>query len=1514
MIVLHAIWDIETPGKLHLWAEASNLAKTAFRHTSKQAGTQKPRQHPFALMRDDLVEAIGELLGSLLIESSSTDALTLRLPSTSKGPLPSPELILTQSTDDREGTEFKWWYVVTATLDASAALDFLLALPAHSPIGMAFGSDLRFWIEAARFSLELLTRQCFVPTLHEIAQGRTTICRASWEAILSPDDNERMQRLARLMPPVCWSFVPPEQKKASLLQNIVLSFLNQTIDAFVRENLVSTSLLPAKKSRRQLAGALQEQWLQALSSPDGTFIAPAEVSKQFSTELHNWLNHLRPVEVGAPFRTCFRLDPPGGEDEQSTDWHISFHLQANDDRSLLVPAEKVWTERSSTLTFLKRKFENPQERLLADLGKASRLFPAIEESLKAAHPQQLELNTEQAYTFLRESTPLLEQSGFGVLVPPWWQKPAAKVGVKLKVKPKVGAAANAGLMGLNSIVDYNWQIAIGDTTLSAREFENLVNLKQPLIKVRGQWVELRPEQIEAAIAFFKKKHTNKDMSLGEALRIGLGQGTAEMGLPVLDIEAEGWVKDALGRLSQNVPLTNIKAPETFQGKLRPYQLKGVSWLAFLKEFGFGACLADSMGLGKCASFDTLMLVNGNLQKAEAIWNCHAGEAVFDGEGYWAESTRKLLVNAIDGITGKIVQVPIKHLYRQQVSTHLRKVQLEDGNSITITYPHKLLTDKSWTNDLHVGDYVCVPAKLLWEGQPEDPDLVKFLAWQISEGYELPRRKGTVGITQKNVSVLEDLQQCLLRLSKSYGININGANIRSHSSNRASVLHVCSIEYRSFLEARGYKWGYLSSEKRIPDFIMQSDLNSIRVFLQNFFEAEASVDASMRSIEISTASPIMIQQLSCLLRRFGIWMRISTKQGRATNGTGIYRPYQIGVLGGNAARKFCQEIGFAGIEKQKKLEKICAMVNNTNVEGIPASEIMAWTLASTKIPMAHFDVKSVYCNGTQQFSGDSLQRVVSAIDRILIGETEQLYRSLYAEHPTKWTTQTLVAYAQLDKQQLSETRMHLQHLLDQEVFYCRIKSIEDVPYDGWVYDFEVENHHNFVANNILCHNTIQLITLLLHERDKQNISLSPTLLICPMSIVGNWHKELQRFAPSLSVMIHYGPERLSDEAFAEEARKHDMVITTYALALRDKEHLTAVDWENIVVDEAQNIKNETAKQTQAIKQLQGKYKIALTGTPVENRLSELWSIMEFLNPGYLGSGTDFRQSFAIPIERYHNPERSETLKRLIQPFVLRRLKTDKTIIQDLPDKMEMNVFCNLTQEQASLYEAVVKEMMEKIEQSDGMERRGLILSTLMKLKQVCNHPTHFLSDKSSLPRRSGKLSRLEEMLEEVLAGGEKALIFTQFAEMGDLLQQYLQERFGCEILFLHGSTPKRQRDMMVQRFQEERRGAPLFILSLKAGGVGLNLTAANHVFHFDRWWNPAVENQATDRAFRIGQTKNVQVHKFVCIGTLEERIDQMIEQKKVLAESIVGSGENWLTEMSTEQLKSLFKLSREAVGE
>ncbi|MBM3333980.1 DEAD/DEAH box helicase, partial [Candidatus Sumerlaeota bacterium] len=376
----------------------------------------------------------------------------------------------------------------------------------------------------------------------------------------------------------------------------------------------------------------------------------------------------------------------------------------------------------------------------------------------------------------------------------------------------------------------------------------------------------------------------------------------------------------------------------------------------------------------------------------------------------------------------------------------------------------------------------------------------------------------------------------------------------------------------------------------------------------------------------------------------------------------------------------------------------------------------------------------------------------------------------------------------------------------------------------------------------------------------------------------------------------------------------IVISTYALLHRDFEILNDVNWSGIILDEAQNIKNPETKQARAARSLKADWRAVLTGTPVENHVGDLWSIVEFLNPGFLGSQTEFKRNFFVPIQAGRDPSAADRLRRLTGPFILRRLKTDKDIIADLPEKMEMKVFCTLTREQASLYEAVVRDVQEPLESSEGIQRKGLILATLMKLKQVCNHPAQFLKDNSTIAGRSGKLARLTEMLDEILEVGDGALVFTQFAEMGTVLQKHLQETFGREVPFLHGGVPKRRRDEMVERFQTASNGSGVFILSLKAGGTGLNLTRANHVFHFDRWWNPAVENQATDRVFRIGQTRDVQVHKFLCLGTLEEKIDEIIERKKDVAERVVGTGEGWLTELSTAELKNLLALRQEAIAQ
>ncbi len=469
--------------------------------------------------------------------------------------------------------------------------------------------------------------------------------------------------------------------------------------------------------------------------------------------------------------------------------------------------------------------------------------------------------------------------------------------------------------------------------------------------------------------------------------------------------------------------------------------------------------------------------------------------------------------------------------------------------------------------------------------------------------------------------------------------------------------------------------------------------------------------------------------------------------------------------------------------------------------------------------------------------------------------------------------------------------------------------------GWLSFLQQWGLGACLADDMGLGKTVQMIALLLHLKEQQTLT-APILLICPTSVLGNWEREVHRFGPSLKVRVHHGPDRPQGTALAKLMEKTDLLVTSYALVQRDLKSLKAIEWLGLVLDEAQNIKNADAKQSKAVRELEADFRIALTGTPVENRLSELWSIMDFLNPGYLGPQNFFRRRFAMPIERYGDTDSLKTLRSLVQPFILRRLKTDRSIIQDLPEKQEMAVFCGLTQEQADLYQHLVDSTLETIESATGIQRRGLILALLTKLKQVCNHPALFdgkQTTKSSFAARSAKVQRLDAMLEEALVEGDRVLIFTQFAEWGKLLQNHLERQFG-EVLFLYGSTTKAKREEMVDRFQKDPQGPRILLLSLKAGGVGLNLTRANHVFHFDRWWNPAVENQATDRAFRIGQTRNVQVHKFVCSGTLEERIHDMIESKKALAEQVVGTGEDWLTEMDTDALRNLLLLDRNSVIE
>nr|WP_244427472.1 DEAD/DEAH box helicase [Gordonia amarae] len=451
-------------------------------------------------------------------------------------------------------------------------------------------------------------------------------------------------------------------------------------------------------------------------------------------------------------------------------------------------------------------------------------------------------------------------------------------------------------------------------------------------------------------------------------------------------------------------------------------------------------------------------------------------------------------------------------------------------------------------------------------------------------------------------------------------------------------------------------------------------------------------------------------------------------------------------------------------------------------------------------------------------------------------------------------------------------------------------------------------------------TVQVIAVLAdeHRRHPGDAEALPTLVVCPMSVIGNWQREIARFAPELTVTMHHGQQRPAGSRFTEHHRDTDVVITTFATATRDRALLAGHSWRRIVVDEAQHVKNVNTAAAKAIRTIPTEHRIALTGTPVENRLEDLRAIIDFVNPGLLGSASVFRARFAEPIERDRDPAALRHLTRLTRPFILRREKTDPAIISDLPAKDELTVRANLTVEQAALYRAVVDELMEALKDKEQrVLRRRTVLAALTRLKQICNHPAHYLGDGSPITRRSGHRSGKVELLADIATTlvdeGDRALVFTQFATFGEMLAGWLGGLLSTDVPLLHGGVSRTDRDAMVTRFQSDD-GPPVLVATLKAGGTGLNLTAANHVIHVDRWWNPAVEDQATDRAFRIGQQRDVHVRRFVCVGTLEERIDDMIHSKRELSALTVSTGESWLGDFGNDELYELFALRDEAVGE
>ncbi len=1070
MQILHGTWipesgqDFIRSGMFCLWVE-----------TTEKRRFRKPSQcHPRQLMGEDLATLLANELGIKPPNYQKLEELIqprfFLLPTVEGQPLPSLELSRYLEEDLPETFDFEYWQVdCYPTLASSKTSSYgkatvnsvvpllsdLHFMAMHNLTEIMLGADLLFWFHLTQALKRIIFKDQYIPSLKyrelESAKARqpkgktktggnaTFEIYPGWEFI-GEDYETALLQYVDYMPMSCAAGFAEASKTPEFYDR--LSLLRHFSDCLLAD--IITHTYTTQGYEKTIADSVIYACLKQASG--GTYWTTKDWLEQFK-QWQAWRDRIVRTQTDQPFYLYFHLQDPV---QPQDPWLLQFQVAPKHDPSLKVSLDEYWRLRPKQQAQVKAQLGGEfEQNLLLNLGYAARIYPDLWQGLETDQPVGITLELDAAFNFLKESAWVLENAGYKVIVPAWWTpkgRQRAKVRLKAKGKSLGGNNKARSYFSFETLVQYQYELAIGGEPVTEQEWTQLVNAKTPLVKFRGQWMELDQDKMQQMLEFWKTQQAgNPEMSLMDFIKL-----TAEGDGDELEVECDRQdaLADMLAKLGDKGQLQPVEDPETFQGNLREYQKRGVSWLQYLEQLGLNGCLADDMGLGKT---------------------------------------------------------------------------------------------------------VQVIARLVQE---------------------------------------QELAQ--------------------------------------------------AEQQRIP----------------------------------------------------------------------------------------------------------------------------------------------------------------------------------------------------------------------------------------------------------------------------------PTLLIAPTSVIGNWFHEIHKFSPQIRATVHHGSDRAKEaKTFKQLCRDHDIVITSFALARKDAKLFNGIEWHRIVLDEAQNIKNPKAALTKAILKFSSPHRLALTGTPIENRLMDLWSIFNFLNPGYLGTQAQFRRSFELPIQKDNSPRQSTTLKKLVEPFILRRVKTNQSIIKDLPDKVEQKLFCNLTKEQASLYEAVITDVEEQLKGSEGIQRQGLILATLMKLKQVCNHPMQFLQDGSDFTaNRSHKLTRLTEMVEEVMAEGESLLIFTQFTELGAALEKYLRHTCHFNTYYLHGGTSRKKREAMITQFQDPETEPSAFVLSIKAGGVGITLTKANHVFHFDRWWNPSVEDQATDRAFRIGQKKNVFVHKFVAIGTLEERIDQMIEDKKKLAGSIVGSDESWLTELDNDAFRELISLNKNAVME
>lgn len=1033
MLIIHASY---AENRFFLWGERSFETEEITPLLETSTDTHVKECLPWDAGADVLREALkrtGIRTRRHPVDGECLSAFLL-LPSRGEIPIPSSPLLgeLPDIACDPELRLFKVsafpisWEELLSITRLLNKTEGKLSLP-----GLLFADDMRFVSKAIEYAALMALRGTFLPDMKQTERGYISV----WKPLHLAKYQDEYNLYLHAAPPVLRGFsLERENNILADREEIAESILETLLDEIVR----AAQTAGGAKGRKVDPENPHEIWLCSLSWPSAPLDKWKDDMESLYPQIRAWADSLKTV-TSQPWRLFMRLEEPAPSDngdEADKSWGLSWHIQSVRDPSLVIPASRVWSPEATERRWFDYIGTNPRRYMLQVLGHLASNVPAIAKSLDSPCPVGCRLEPDELFEFLHDHVPGILDQGIQIQFPSSWgasQSDRPRLSIKGSVKDASGFSSDGGIK-LGDLLDVDWSISLEGDVLTGDELKLLIELKTPLVNIRGKWVLLYREEIENIIAGMKK--LPKKIDRRETLLASVSENYGD--IPLSGITGSKWLDSIKAMLTGTDKIKEMAQPEGFAGTLRPYQIKGLSWLAWLTKLGLGGCLADDMGLGK--TIQTLALLK------------------------------------------------------------------------------------------------------------------------------------------------------LLRL-------------------------------------------------------------------------------------------------------------------------------------------------------------------------------------------------------------------------------------------------------------------------------------------------EGENR--------------------------------PVLLICPTSVIENWRRETERFVPGTQVMIHHGTKRLKGEKFIDAAKNNAIVLSSYALLQKDNAVFAKTSWAGIILDEAQNIKNPETRQARAARSLQADWRIALTGTPVENHVGDMWSIMEFLLPGLLPNRTKFIREFLRPIQAGEQSAMNR-IKRITGPFILRRLKTDKAIISDLPDKIESEVFCPLSREQATLYSAVLSSLDEGIAEADGIKRKGMVLAAITSLKQICNHPALYLKDNSPLEGRSGKFARLVELAEEMLEAGDRTLIFTQYAEMGTMLKKFLQENFGREVLFLHGGVPREKRDEMVRRFQESENPPPFFVLSLKAGGTGLNLTGANHVIMFDRWWNPAVEQQAIDRAYRIGQKSSVQVHYFCCRGTLEERIESLIESKRQVADAVVSTGESWLTELSKEDLHELFALDYESV--